>query len=156
MSFLFVCWQIYIRNTNQLSWAINYTYSLFLIFWLGQVVCHFLLCQHTKKDMAGFRSWLTNSTYIYLSTYNKKTEQGYPLTWTSLQPGASISQPPIEAQKSSLQLCMLCHWRHGKSPSLAKSLLQFRTWSPPSGTRYKLSGTSGTRYQVSGTSGIRC
>ena len=72
MSFLFVCWQIYIRNTNQLSWAINYTYSLFLIFWLGQVVCHFLLCQHTKKDMAGFRSWLTNSTYLHLSTYNKR------------------------------------------------------------------------------------
>ena len=31
--------------------------------------------------MAGFRSWLTNSTYLHLSTYNKKTEQGSVLDW---------------------------------------------------------------------------
>ena len=27
MSFVFVCWQINIRNTNQLSWAINYRHA---------------------------------------------------------------------------------------------------------------------------------
>ena len=47
----------------------------------------------------------------------------YFLTWTSRQPGASISEPPAEADNVSLQMVQHCRWNDRQTP-LPQNLLQ--------------------------------
>jgi len=44
-------------------------------------------------------------------------------TWTSRQPGASISEPPAEADNVSLQMIQHCRW-NGRQTPLPQYLLQ--------------------------------
>ena len=108
--------------------------------------------------MAGFRSWLTNSTYLHLSTYNKRhsrvihlpeqaSNQGRPYLSLLLKPKSLHFNCACCAIGGMVRVPLL--------PRVSCSFALGRRHQVP-GISYQVPQVPGTRCQVPQVSGVRC